>query len=380
MKPLPLLLSLFALALVGALLLTQLKPKSATPTGSTSSSQPEAPLPVDYVEPVPPLPRPPLLESTLIPDPNLIAFVENHLGLTFAEPPRFEPAAAEVLILTIEKGVATILATEQLDTLNQVARGIGALPSFQELDQIVITILAGEVRGLVTPTRNLILHDFQASSPPEQAALVNLLAQRLLAQKIPYPDSSQSVDEILAHHYLRQSLALATEREFRKTLPDYPPSLNENLRESILLGLPNFFHELSTFAEFHLLKGLERATPEQALTALIQPSPTPSRQLLGYPFSPTGSLATTELGAIPLYLILLEATDPTSARTLATALVSDQISFSEEAFSWTLTFASEKSPPRVESLFGSYFALRDAERRLTLSVEGRKLVITSTKK
>lgn len=376
MKPLPLLITLSALALAGAVVLMQQKPAKEQRQGSQLTPLSNAPLPIDYVEPEAPLPLPPLLEEDLTPDSALVAFVENHLELSFPSPPIFQPVPAEEVILTIAKGVDFYLPENRLQKLNTLTKGLGILQDFQELDQIIITILAGEMRGLVTPTRNLILNDFQASSPPEQAALVNLLAQKLLFQRLPVPTQDASIDEILANHFARQSLALATEKEFRKTLPDYPPSLNENLRESILLGLPSFFHELSTFAEFHLLSQVSNGAPAEVLSTLTNQSPVPSRALLTFPFAAKEGGQASEFGAIPLYLILLEATDPTTARTLATTLVKDEIAFQPHSFSWILSFDSPKNPPRVAEQMRSYYALRNTTKSVDIAEREQEVVIT----
>ena len=379
MKPLPLLLTLFGVALLGALVLTQLRPKPDQ-AGDTSqlSPVPDAPFPIEYqeVEP-PPLPQAPLLEKELIPDPQLVSFVEKYLDLTFSEPPVFTPVPTEEIILSVERGIAQQLTPEQLLELNIACHRLKVFPEFQNLDHNLVTILAGEVRGLVTPTRNLVINDLQPTSPPEQAALVNLLAQRLLAPQFSFPQKGASIDQILAHYYTVQTLAFATENEFRKTLPEYPASLHENLRQSILLGLPAFFHELSTFHEFHLAKKFETGTPTQAIANLTGDSATPSRDLLAFPFTPKPSDKTSQLGAIPLYIILLQATDPTTARTLATDLIGDSIAVEDHLFTWTLTFASEKSVPRAAEFFRSYFSLRDDERKVKITVAASQLLIQS---
>ena len=378
MKPLPLLLTLFGLAIAGALILTQFKP-DPSPSDDTSqlSRIPEAPLPLDFEEPEIPIPQPPLLEENLTPYPRLVSFVENYLGLTFSEPPIFTPVPAEEIITSIEEGVAQQFTPEQLLELNITCHRLGVLPEFQQVDQNVVTILAGEVRGLITPTRNLVLNDLQPSSPPEQAALVNLLAQRLLSSQFPLPKKGASVDQILARHFAVQTLAFATEKKFRETLPGYPASLIENLRQSILLGLPAFFHELSTFYEFHLWEKFQASTPSKAIAQLSDQSSTPSRKLLAFPFTPEPFNESSQLGAIPLYLILLEATDPTTARTLATSLIGDSIKIEDNLFTWTLTFASEKSVPRAAELFRSYFSLRDPERKVKITIAANQLLIQS---
>ena len=386
MKPLPLLLTLTGIALLGASLLILKKPSDHTTQNSSNTKPlaplPQAPLPFDYEEPELPLPKPPILEFDLVPDPQLISFVEEYLGLNFTEPPIFDPVPAEEIITTIEKGIAGHFPAEQLDKLNITFQRLGALPSFQQIDQNVTTILAAETRGLITPTRNLILNDFESSSPPEQAALVHLLAQRLLSENIPFPQIGTSIDKAIARHFIVQSLALNTEKEFRKTLPSYPASLNENLRESILLGLPAFFHELATFSEFHLFEKSQTTSPSKAakfLEKLATKSATPSRDLLAFPFASEPSLDSSgepsSLGAIPLYLFLLEATDPTTARTLATSLTGDTIQFRDGSLFWTLNFETKKSSPRVAEFFRSYFSLRDAERKININVEGEKLII-----
>ncbi|MGJ8724317.1 MAG: hypothetical protein ACSHYB_07160 [Roseibacillus sp.] len=377
MKPLPLLLTLLGVALIGALVLTLRKPSEDQLSSSQLSPIPDAPLPIDFQEPEFPLPQPPILEENLTPDPQLVSFVEGHLGLTFSKPPIFTPTPAEDIIGPIELGIADHLTHKQLTELNLVCHRLKLLPAFQQIDHNAVTILAGEVRGLITPTRNLVLNDLQPSSPPEQAALVNLLAQRLLTQEIPFPKKSASIDQILARHFTVQSLSFAAEKEFRKTLPEYPASLNENLRESILLGLPAFFHELSTFSEFHLWKKLQASTPSQAIAQLSTISSTPSRDLLAFPFATEPSNESSHLGAIPLYLILLEATDPTTASTLATALIGDSIELNEDLLTWTLTFSSEKSVPRAAEFFRSYFSLRDSERKIKITVDSNQLLIQS---
>lgn len=378
MKPLPLLLTLTLLAAFGALYLFQFSPP--TTKQSVSTPLPEAPLPIDFIEPEIPDLQPPLLEGDLTPAPELITFVQEQLALEFTQPPIFTPVPAETLITTVEDAVSKFLPSEQGRDLSITCQRLGILPPFQALDHTLITILAGEMRGLITPKKNLIMHDFQASSPPEQAALVNLLAQRLLAQKTPFSQKGDSVDQLLARHLFVQSQALLVEREFRRTLPQYPASLNENLRESILLGLPSFFHELSTFAEFHLLGKLTvgRPVPATEVLDLINLNKHgSSRRLLFFPFQPRESAQASTLGSIPLYLILLEATDPTTARTLATALVNDKTDLTRGLFTWTLTFASEQSAPRVAELFRSYYSLRDSEKKIKIEVAASQVIITS---
>ena len=378
MKPLPLLLTLFGVAIVGAFVLTKFKPTSDQAADSSQLSPvPDAPFPIDYQAVDPPLVQPPLLEENLIPDPQLVTFVEDYLGLTFSEPPVFTPVPTEEIILSVERGIAEQLTPEQILELNTTCHRLKVFPEFQSVDYNVVTILAGEVRGLITPTRNLVINDLQPSSPPEQAALVNLLAQRLLAPQFSFPKKGASIDQILAHYYAIQTLAFAAEKEFRKTLPDYPASLHENLRQSILLGLPAFFHELSTFHEFHLAEKFQASTPAQAIAKLKDDSATPSRDLLAFPFAPQPSTETSQLGAIPLYIILLQATDPTTARTLATALIGDSTKIEDGLFTWTLTFASEKSVPRAAELFRSYFSLRDDERKVKIIVAANQLLIQS---
>lgn len=369
MKPLPLLLTLVTLALVAAITLTQRKPASA------QTELPQAPLPFDFEEPTLPIPSLPLIKEEFIPEQSLLTFVEDYLQLKFTTPPVFTPVPAEDIIITVERAIQSSLETKQLNELNITAKRLKLLPDFQIMDHNIVTILAGEMRGLITPTRNLVLNDFASTSPPEQAALVNLLAQRLLLQKLPFPKPKASIDEILAQHFAIRSLSLATEKEFRKSLPNYPASLNENLRESILLGLPAFFHELSAFAEFHLIEKFETTSPAKALAHFSEDSPTPSRSLLAFPFRPEPHDNPTHLGAIPLYLLLLESTDPTTARTLATALISDQIRFENEIFIWTLEFTSDKLPSRAAEFFRSYYSLRDPERKTRIEVDRSQLHI-----
>ena len=375
MKPLPLLLTLVALAVVGAVVLTQLKPPTNDTENSALTSASPAPLPQDLDDPFPELPKAPLLEKEFVPDEQLISFVETHLQQKFSEPPVFKPVSAEIIISTIEQDITQFLGAKKLEELNTTARKLGFMPEFQLLEENLVTILAGEVRGFITPINNLVLNDFVITSPPEQAAIVNLLAQRLLSQSLPYPSQDATIDAILARHFSVQALAFSTEQEFRKTLPAYPASLNENIRESILLGLPAFFHELSTFSEFHLFKKLQTTSSEQTIKSLATPSPTPSRSLLSFPFKPEPRDKPSHLGAIPLYLVLLESTDPTTARTLATSLISDHTSFQKDLFSWTLEFASEKSPPRAAELFRSYFSLRDSEKKVRIEVKEQRLII-----
>lgn len=376
MKPLPLLIALSGIALLGGILLISTRSSNQD---EATLSPPPAPLPTNFEEldePLPPPPKPPLLESELVPDQQLVSFVEGHLGLTFAEPPVFEPLGAEEIIAVVADGLSSALDTEALESMNLLCQRLGALPAFQPLDQTLITILAGEVRGLVTPSRNLIMHDFQSSSPPEQAALVNLLAQRLLAQRFPVPGPSANIDQILARHFAVQTLALSAEKEFRKSLPDYPPSLNENIRESILLGLPAFFHELSTFGEFHLLEKLAGTNLHAAYSAVADGTSNPSRALLTYPFVQTETQGESTLGAIPLYLVLLEGTDPTSARTLAKGLIADQAEFESGTLTWTLTFSNDQSPPRTAEFLRGYYALRDPERKVKIEVRETQVILT----
>ena len=115
----------------------------------------------------------------------------------------------------------------------------------------------------------------------------------------------------------------------------------------------------------------------QDFAELSANSSTPSRGLLSYPFTPTPSEGATRLGAIPLYLFLLEATDPTTARTLASDLLGDAITFRQDTLFWSLTFDSPKSPPRAAEFFRSYFSLRDTERKIRIEVETEKLIITA---
>ena len=376
MKPLPLLLTLVALALVGSFTLMSRKTETDDPRENVLSPIPPAPLPLDHEEPPLPLPSPPLLEGDHTPAPELISFVEEFFQLKFDSPPVFSPVPAETIITTVETGISAAFQNKQLKELNTICQKLGLLPEFQVLEENLIIMLAGEMRGLVTPQLNYIMNDFVPSSPPEQAALVNLLSQRLVLQKLPFPRGTDSPDMILARHYAIQTLALAAESKFRQTLPSYPPSLSENLRQSILLGLPAFFHELSTFSEFHLVSKMASTTPNEALERFTKLAPPPSRSLLTFPFNQEPSELPTEFGAIPLYVILLQSTDPTTARTLATTLLSDHVSMEEEDFQWTLQFSSTQSVPRTAELFRSYYSLRDVKRRVKIEVNDATLVIS----
>ena len=381
MKPLPLLITLVALALLGggALLISRKdqKPEASLPYEGV----PQAPLPSNFEDDPPPIPSPPVLTEDVVPEQKMISFVENYLDLKFTEPPIFTPVPAETMIIAVENGITHSFQQKRLTDLELLTKSLNILPDFQELKETLILILAGEMRGLVTPKHNFISNEFASDSPPEQAALINLLAQRLLLQKFPFPPSSSSIDEMMANHFIIQTLALATENEFRKTLPTYPPSLNENVRQSILLGLPSFFHELSTFSEFHLVSQLATLSPKDAIARYSDPSSTPSRALLSFPFAiDQEENAATTLGSIPLYLLLLEASDPTTARTLATDLIGDQTSAESGNASWTLQFASSQAPPRVAECLRSYYSLRDSERKIGIEVQEQKVIIKAKDK
>ncbi|MBK1832724.1 hypothetical protein [Roseibacillus ishigakijimensis] len=374
MKPLPLLLTLAGAAVLAAIVLVALRPDSGKPEDALPDP---APLPIsgnEMPEP-PPSPQPPLIAEPFTPDRELLAFVEKELALNFAEEPVFTPVPAETIISKVTSGLPAVVPDKDRRQLNLVAQRLGALPPFQPLDHTLITILAGEVRGLVTADENLIMHDFQASSPPEQAALVNLLAQRLARAHLPPRRVAGSLDELLARHFAVQVLALKVEKKFRETLPSYPPSLNENIRESILLGLPAFFHELSTFAEFHLLARLKEAPPAAAQD-LLREATSSTRRLLAYPLLPASDLpAEAELGALTLYLFLLESSDPATARTLATGLRHDSILVAEEQLTWSLQFDQAASTPRVAEILRGYFSLRDPEGKVAITVAGDTLEV-----
>lgn len=394
MKPLPLLLSLSALALVGGLLLVATHSENK----AGARSLPSAPLPVSsgfdddeggILAAVEPLVQPPLLSEDLVPDPQLVSFVEKAVGRSFAEIPIFHPVDENEIVTTARQGLTAAFSEEGWETLKLCANRLGVLPEFADLEHIVLTLAAAEVRGLVAPDRNLIRSDFDSGSPPEQAALVNLLARRLLSQGNSSVAPSTPPDHWMAIAITHHLLALAVERKFREELPDYPPSLNENIRESIMLGVPSFFHELASFAEFQLLDRINLENIPEAVSSLTRPQITfesPSQMLLAYPRTPRparGDQFTDAqryyLGPIALHIMLLEATTTEEAGTLARSLVSDSIAQDEDGkeLRWTLSFEKEEEAATVKRLMETYFSFRKHEVLVAIREHDTSLIISA---
>jgi hypothetical protein len=380
-KPLPLLLALCVLALAGGVFLI-------IGTGNSSQSSTEdlvpAPLPPSFEEEEEAFaaePEPPLLENEFVPNHYLLEPVESFLSQEFESPPVFQPVSSDELIQFISEDLAKDFPDESQERLTVLAEALGIAPTYQPLPQSLITLLAGEVRGYVSPQKNLIIDNFHGERPPEQAALVNLLTRRLLQQTFPAPSlNSADVDEILGHQLLLQTFAFLAEKEFRKSLPSYPPSLEENIRESILLGLPSFFHELANFSEFHLAERISQPDPQTALERLTEAHSEGlplTRSLLAYPDLETVPPAelSFELGPISLYLPLLEATEIPEARTLALALRRDSLQHGDGSTTWTMTFNDASHSARAATLLKNVFALRKTDIPPVISHEENRLII-----
>lgn len=382
MKPLPLLLSLAALALVGGLLLIGTRsqeefrnaplPPSLTSTGFDDNE--DSLLAMDE-----PPPSPPLLSENLEPDPQLISYVEQALGRSFTDPPIFRPADENEIVASAQAGLNHVISDKSWQDLKKCALHLGFLPEFADLQHVFLTLAAAEVRGLSTAEGNLIRSDFDSGSPPEQAALVNLIARLLLSQGREPIAQDQSPAELIAGEVTQSLLALAVERQFRKGLPDYPPSLNENMRESIMLGVPSFFHELASFSEFQLLDRLATHPLPEVVAHLSAPGDK-SLRLLSYPESPReqSGEGSYYLGPIPLQIILLEATTAEEARELATTLVSDSIGETSAGFVWRLTFENAPQAKLAEGLMEAYFSFRKQELNVSLHLDGPELNVTTS--
>ena len=387
MKPLPLLVTLTAAALVGGVaLVTTRKPIEEA---KDLTGLPAAPLPISlgfddeelalHEEAL--LPPKPLLTEELTPDPQLISFVETELGLSFASAPVFQPTSPEKIANTTQKIVEQTLGQENFRLLNKATHRLGFLPEFSILNELLTTIGAAEVRGLIVKEKNLIAHDFVQTEPPEQAALVNLLAQILLRKTTPAELTlKNSPDEIIAEEIRIQLLALAVEKKFRTTLPDYLPSLSENLRESICAGLPIFIYELATFAEFRLLPKLNLAKsplPAPNLITLQLPARQRSQQLLAYPEEPSPIHGSSNyyLGPIPLYIVLLQSSSTKEAAELSTALTADSLYEEKGTLIWKLTFQKPELTTKAKDLIQNYYRFHKQAQNITLSVTGKELLL-----
>lgn len=392
MKPLPLLLSLSAFALVGGILLVATHSRNE----GGASVLPSAPLPVsggfdddegEILEAIEPLIRPPLLSEDLVPDPQLVSFVEKALGRSFAENPVFQPADEDEIVAKARESLTAAFSEENWRILKLSANRLGALPEFADLEHTLLILAAAEVRGLISLNQNLIRSDFDSGSPPEQAALVNLLVRKLLSQENSSTAAPSTPDEWMAVTITQNLLALAVERKFREGLPDYPPSLNENMRESIMLGVPSFFHELASFAEFQLLERIDLDALAEAVSVLTQPQLTfesLSQALLAYPRTPRPVLEdepTDEeryyLGPIALHIMLLEATTAEEARILSMSLVSDSIAQNGNELRWTLSFEKEEEAATVKSLMETYFSFREGEVLVALRQDGTDFEVSA---
>lgn len=386
MKPLPLLCTLcVATAILGGFLLIT-KPGGS---GEREPSPIPAPLPPSFAieeEELEELPVTPLLTDDLTPAPELIAFAENFLGERFQQPPIFKAVTLDELVEFVSTEIAQEFKPERRKQLETLAGALGIAPEFQPLSQSLITVVAGEVRGLVSGDSNLILNDFFPESPPEQAALVNLLLQRLFLQLSPAPAfDSASVDEILAHRLLVQTAAFLGERAFRETLPDYPPSLHENIREAILVGLPDFIYELSAFSEFHLATRLSQPSPRDALEEILQNYEAEallSRLLLDYP-DHAGTLTeerSYQLGPIVLYLLTLKNGNPESTAELARALRADRLQSSGDELVWTLSFEDEAQAQAAQNSLESALPFRYSPQAVRMERDGTTLRFICTRK
>jgi hypothetical protein len=395
-KPLPLLFALCALALVGGFLLV-FGTKNEAP--SANGEVAPAPLPPSFEEEEEAFaaePPPPLLEDDFVPADNLLKPVETFLAREFQQSPVFQPVSAEELIRFVSEELPKDLPAESRQRLVDISQALGIAPTYQPLSQSLITLLAGEVRGYVSPGQNLLRNNFDRDRPPEQAALINLLTRRLLQQQFPAPSlASADVDEILGHQLLLQTFAFLAEKNFRETLPSYPPSLEENIRESILLGLPSFFHELANFSEFHLAERLSqpdraqsdraRPDPQAALTRLAEAHRNGlpfSHLLLAYPEIETVPAAELDyqLGPISLYLLLLEATDIPEARSIALALRRDRLQNEPDTSNWRMTFDDAASATRAADLLENALALRTPDSPLTISRRENQITLNAAPK
>jgi len=348
-KPLPLLIVLVILGITAGIFISNNTPD--TPSGEHQPSPfPNNPyenahdgediLSID--ENNSPFPTPPLLANGFAPDFALVTFVEEQLQAQFPRPPFLTPLSSDQLVDKALANSKAYLAQEGAKRLNEMCERIHLLPSYQPLEQTIATILALEVRGINTSEGIFVVNTLLPDSPPDQAAIVNLLTKQLAEQSLPPLPLAATPDQYLSRHLLLESLAFQTESSFRETLPEYPASLPENTRESVLIGLPTVVFELAT-------------SPEG-----------PSREW-------------NFLGSLPLFALIKEATDPTTARTIAISLTHDQVSFAEDndVFTWELHFSSDNTARRAAEALRKYYSLRDQSQLITLEVDAPRLLLHS---
>lgn len=384
MKPLPLLCTLCAAtALFGGLLLTQ---KQREKNERALSPLP-APLPPSFSEieeELVALPEGPLLEDDLTPAPELVDFAEQFTGLSFQEVPVFKPVALDGLVDFVSHEMAESFPPERWQELTELAAALGAAPEFQPLAQSLITAVAGEVRGIVSRETNLILSDFNPESPPEQTALVGLLVQRLLLESLPTPAfESSSVDQILAHQLFIEAFVFLAEDSFRQTLPAHPPSLHENIREAILVGLPDFIYELTTFGEFHLAERLSQPEPHTALAEILarhRDGMSLSRLLLAYPEAEEAALTQNfyQLGPLVFHLLTLKNASTSTSQSLARSLLGDELDKQDESLIWTLTFRDATSTVAAAQSLKTALPFQDTGYKVQIVVEGSTLKLVCT--
>ncbi len=385
-KPLPLLIVLVILGITAGIFISNNTPD--TPSGEHQPSPfPNNPygnahdgediLSID--ENNSPFPTPPLLANGFAPDFALVTFVEEQLQAQFPRPPFLTPLSSDQLVDKALANSKAYLAQEGAKRLNEMCERIHLLPSYQPLEQTIATILALEVRGINTSEGIFVVNTLLPDSPPDQAAIVNLLTKQLAEQSLPPLPLAATPDQYLSRHLLLESLAFQTESSFRETLPEYPASLPENTRESVLIGLPTVVFELATSPEFHFYERFKNHSPAKTLKKFRHPTPSAGRSLLAYPLAAGPSREWSFLGSLPLFALIKEATDPTTARTIAISLTHDQVSFAEDndVFTWELHFSSDNTARRAAEALRKYYSLRDQSQLITLEVDAPRLLLHS---
>ena len=186
------------------------------------------------------------------PDPALIEFAENALGLDFLSTPVVHQTTSEALVERVTASIESHFPPNSLDHRQQAWTLLGLLqPDDRFAPQLAATRALGARSWFDSQTGDAWVTDrFDAQSVPDQAALLRVLVRILLHQHFPPPASHPGDEADRAREALHHGTAISIENRFlaRQALGlGFTGTQVDSGAAELLGSLPVFIQGLATF-------------------------------------------------------------------------------------------------------------------------------------
>lgn len=345
------------------------------------------------------------------PDPALIEFAENALGLDFISTPVVHQTAPEALRERVTAAIESHFPPNSLDHRQQAWSLLGLLqPDDRFAPQLAATRALG-ARSWFDPQSGdaWVTDRFDAQSVPDQAALVRALVRVLLHQHFPPPAAYPGDEADRAREAIHHGTAIAIENRFlaRQALGlGFTGTQTDSGAAELLASLPVFVQGLATFPTLLGTPRAERLLDQEEILQHLHAPPShtswffPGQEekmpaLPALPAPPTGHAPVLEesLGMLGLQL-WLQTLDPELA-PFASLWKGDRLQLTARSDSqldlhWILELESDSAASEIAPAFlamAGYLAQAESDpafgetiatpegRRITARREGPRLIL-----